>query len=113
MTAHFDAFKARAKELGFVYRDDRSCPRMLVGGRHKRGDCWCECRYNDHGYRYRLPKEDNKSVIMWEPYGISDLSELAYIRKAANSEGINLSISGRSPWFPGHTLALIFEKDEP
>lgn len=107
----------KANNMGLKYRDETSCPRTLVGKRCQLfraghiGNCLCSppAHLNDHGARYK-DTETGESVIMWEPYDILNPQALIDVINAAKAEGISVEISSHSPWYPGHTVAIVFRK---
>ena len=101
----------RGSYLGLTLTSHRPqpCPRTLVGRRHGRDSCWCVTRLNDHGRRWRY--RDGRSVVMWEPYAV-DGHALAAVLAAAEQDGLDVEVSGASPYYPGRTFALIFTAAE-
>ena len=99
--------RSRALELGLRQTSTGSCPRRLAGLPHRPGSCWCESRLNDHGRRYRRTQDD-RPVILWEPYS-ADGEALADVLAAASVDGLHVTLSGASPWYPGNTLSIAFE----
>jgi hypothetical protein len=102
--------KNRALALGLRLTSTGSCPRRLAGKPHLDWTCWCTSRLNDHGRRYRTTRT-NEPVVMWEPYDASP-DELRKVFDAAEADGLEVSLSGLSPWNPGHTFALLFRAEE-
>jgi len=45
---------------------------------------------------------------MWEPYPAAG-QDVARVVVAAEADGLLVTITGASPWYPGETFALIFE----
>lgn len=83
-----------------------SCPRRLVKKPHLDFECWCTSSLNDHGRRYR--DRDDSPVVVWEPYTAGDF-DLVPVLAAAQADGLRVTITSASPWYPGRTIALIFE----
>lgn len=106
---YYREHRQRARDMG-LERNDRisepdSCPRRLVGKRHRDG-CWCASQLNDHGGRYHRVR-DRVSVVLWEPYGCSP-EELTRVFSAAATDGLAAYVHGSSPWNPGRTCAIEF-----
>jgi hypothetical protein len=49
---------------------------------------------------------------MWEPYD-ADRDELLYLMAHACHDGLDVTVTGLSPWNPGHTFAIQFRRDTP
>lgn len=96
----------RALDMGLRTTSTGSCPRRLVRLPHLERDCWCTSRLNDHGRRYRRGRDD-APVVLWEPYSAWP-EELTEVFTAAEADGLRVSVTGASPWNPGHTLCIAF-----
>jgi hypothetical protein len=102
--------KNRADDLGLRFTSAGSCPRRLVNKPHLEEKCWCTSRLNDHSRRYR--DNNNQPVIMWEPYD-ADRDELLFLMAYAYDDGLQVTVSGQSPWNPGHTFGIQFRRASP
>lgn len=99
--------KARAlADYGLRQTSTGSCPRRLVKLPCLRTECWCTSRLNDHGRRYRTTHGD-QPVVMWEPYSAYP-EELVEVLATAAADGLQVKVTGSSPWNPGRTIALVF-----
>jgi len=107
MTAAGAEHRSRALELGLQQTSTGSCPRRLAGLPHRAGSCWCESRLNDHGRRYRCTR-DGRPVILWEPYSAGG-EDLADVLASATADGLQVTVTGASPWYPGNTFVIAFE----
>jgi hypothetical protein len=47
---------------------------------------------------------------MWEPYD-ADRDELLHLMANAHDDNLRVTVSGQSPWNPGHTFAIQFRRD--
>lgn len=110
-TADHRLWKDRINHNGLRLVSDRSCPRLLVGKRCKQDDCWCQSWLNNHGNRYERTNT-GRDLIMWEPYSADD-RRLAEVLTAATADGIDVDLSGVSPWNPGYTMAITFTAAAP
>lgn len=105
MSAH-DRARDRAAGLGLRHSGTGSCPRRLVGLPHREG-CWCTSRLNDHSGRYLT--RDGTPVVVWEPYDADGVA-LAAIIAAAAGDGLDITVTGASAWYPGATFAVVFTR---
>lgn len=109
MTDHCRLHRGRAAAgYGWTHISDLSCPLLLLGARCRLSvgdDCLCADRLNDHGNRWRDAR--GRDLIVWEPYDCWP-EELAAVAEHAHRHGLRVRLSGRSPWKPGHTLAIEF-----
>ncbi len=99
----------RALDLGLRLTSTNSCPRRLIKRPHLEWECWCTSRLNDHGRRYRDSRD--RPVVLWEPYDAYPV-ERQEVFDAATADGLRVSLTGLSPWNPGHTFALVLRAEE-
>lgn len=85
-----------------------ACPRVVVGKRclqlHLSGRCVC-VRYRallDHG---RCWLAGRRHIVTGEPYHV-DVDQLAAFAEELRALGVDIDISGNSPWNPGQTVRI-------
>lgn len=114
MTEH-EKWECRARDYGLEPSKTRSespdCPRRLAGkvcrvGSPRYSRCYCQSPLNDHGRAWRHAHGDE--VVLWEPYSISPV-ELARVWQLATDDGLSVSVTAASPYYPGCTIAVQFK----
>lgn len=88
--------------------DTEVCPRVVAGRTcHASAGMVCVCQQHhhllDHGRMWR--KADGTLVLTGEPYDAGG-RELTAFLTAMRRLSLNVSLDGRSPWHPGHTILL-------
>jgi hypothetical protein len=95
---------------GLVQVGTGRCPRGLTPRRSCKGpSCWCMTRLNDHSATYR--DDSGRKLVVWAPYEITDLEEFGVLSYYADSDGLELAITGCSPYSPD-TIAIEFRLKE-
>ena len=116
---HMREVAQRAKDVGWQYVDDRSCPRRLVDKRCKGLRCWCGSartgshwpfrNLNDHGGTWFCENHwgpHQQRFVLWEPYAARG-EHVAELVSVAEQDGLQVCITA-SVWNPPHTIGIAF-----
>jgi hypothetical protein len=100
-------------EHGLELIEARICPRVFAGKDCcADSDTLCACqrhrRLLDHG-RVWLDQE-GCPVLTGEPYD-ADGADLADFVADMTALGLRVALTGRSPWYPGHTFLILIRVD--